>query len=178
VLVENNQHRNVIASAIVSSEPSYYGTHYEALLPDATGQRLYAGAWDGWQWTPFRGEMLAGGAWKGHLLNNDDRDAFVAELRKWGVRDLFVWSTTANRVIGRWPEFIERWNDEPWRQFELAATEADTRSVATDHGRGELAATDPLGGRVRLHDVAAGDRVIVRTHFHPSWQAEAAGRFR
>jgi hypothetical protein len=182
VLVENNPRRNVVAtpaasgeSPVISSEPSLYGTHFEALLPAATGRRLYAGAWDGWTWVPYRGRMLAGGAWQGHLLSDDDHAAFVAEMRTWGVRDLFVWSGSSVGTIGRWPEFVERGKDDAWHQFEFIAPGVDARSVVTDHGTGELASTDPLGGVVRLHDVEAGDHVVVRTHFHPSWEAEADG---
>ncbi len=173
VLVENNPHRNVAAPG-GTSEKSLFGTHYEALLPSATGKRLYAGYWDGWQWTPFRGEMLAGGAWQGHLLTDADHAAFLAELRRWGIRYLLVWSQTAKAALAMWPELVPRWEDGPWRQFELVSAPADTRDVITDHGRGELVSADQLGGLVRLVDVERGDRVIVRTHYHPAWAAFAS----
>jgi hypothetical protein len=176
VLVENNPHRDVDGSPNGHSEPSLYGTHYEALLPDTTGKELYAGYWDGWQWTPFRGEMLAGGAWQGHLLTDADHAAFLAEMRRWGVRHLFVWSSHAKAAMDEWPELMPLWSADPWREYEIATAFADTRSVVTDHGRGDLLSTDPLGGVVRLTGVDAGDHVVVRTHFHPSWQIESAGR--
>jgi hypothetical protein len=174
VLVENNPHRDVDASASGLSEPSLYGTHYESLLPAATGKRLYAGYWDGWQWTPFRGEMLAGGAWQGHLLSAADRPAFLAEMQRWGIRHLLVWSATAKAALGSWTEFVTRWEDGPWREFELTSVPIDTRSVVTVHGAADLVSTDPLGGLVRLTGVEAGDRIVVRTHYHPAWQAVAA----
>jgi hypothetical protein len=173
VVVENNPHRDVDASPTQTSERSLYGTHYEALLPAATGKRLYAGYWDGWQWTPYRGDMLAAGAWRGHTLTDADRLAFVAELRRWGIRHLLVWSHISIAALGRWPEFTPRWEDGRWREFELTSPPIDTRAVVTDHGRGELVRTDPLGGLVRLVDVREGDRVVVRTHYHPAWAAFA-----
>jgi len=170
VLVENNPHRDVDASAAAISEPALYGTHYESLLPAATGKRLYAGYWDGWQWTPFRGEMLAGGAWQGHLLNEGDRPAFLAEMQRWGIRHLLVWSATAKAALGSWPAFATRWEDGPWREFELTSAPIDIRSVVTEHGTGDLVSTDPLGGLVRLTGVERGDRIVVRTHYHPAWE--------
>ncbi len=119
VLLENNPHRDVDASPNARSERSLYGTHYEAMLPPVTGKRFYAGYWDGWQWTPFRGEMLASGAWEGHLLTNSDEVAFAAEMRRWGVRHLFVWSVQAKNVLDKWPEFTQEWTDEPWREVRI-----------------------------------------------------------
>jgi hypothetical protein len=169
VVIENNPHRDVAAGSGVRSERSLYGIHYEALLPAATGKRLYAGYWDGWQWTPARGEMLAAGAWRGRMIAPEDEMAFVAEMRRWGARHALVWSTTSRRVFGGWTQFARRWQEGPWQQFELADAEPDTRSVVTDHGAGELSSMQPLGGLVRLSDVRRGDRVVVRTRFHPAW---------
>jgi hypothetical protein len=176
VLLENNPHRDVDAADERVSEPSLYGTHYEALVAATTGKRLYAGYWDGWQWTPFRGEMLAAGAWQGRRIDDGDHDRFLAELRRWGIRHLLVWSVTAKTRFGAWPELARRWEHGPWTHFEFLGPDVDTRSVATTTGRAELVSTDPFGGLVRLTDVAAGDRVIVRTHYHPGWGATASGR--
>ena len=170
VLVENNPHRNTVASGLGRSEPSLYGIHFEALLPEETAKLFYAGFWDGWQFTPFTGEMLAGGAWQRHLLADDDRPAFVAEMHRWGVRHLFVWSKTAIAHLSTWPEFEAIWQADPWREYVLREPLADARIIETPHGRGELASATPLGATVRLFDVQSGDRVVVRTHFHPAWQ--------
>ncbi len=175
VVVENNPHRDVAAGSGVRSERSLYGVHYEALLPGATGKRLYAGYWDGWQWTRARGEMLAGGAWRGRMISSADEAAFVAEMRRWGARQVLVWSATSRRVFGGWTRFTLRWEHGPWRQFELIDPEPDSRSVVTDHGAGELVSTHPLGGLVRLADVRRGDRVVVRTRFHPAWSVTWKG---
>jgi hypothetical protein len=111
------------------------------------------------------------------VLTAADHDAFLAELRRWGIVHLLVWSRTASTVVGSWPEFADRWSDDPWHDFEFVDPAGrDVRSVVTTHGDGELLSTQPLGGVVRLHDARAGDQVVVRTHFHPSWEAMAAGR--
>jgi hypothetical protein len=153
-----------------------YGVHYEALMPAATGKQLYAGYWDGWQFTRFNGEMLAGGAWQGRVLTDDDRTAFVAEMQQWGVRHLFVWSRNANARLSNWPEFKRVWQHDPWTEYELAYPIADPRLVTVEHGRGQLISTSPLGGVVRLGDVQKDDRVVVRTHFHPAWRVTSGGR--
>ena len=176
VVVENNPHRNVLAGRDARSEPSRFGTHFEALLPAATGKRLYAGYWDGWQWTRERGEMLAGGAWRGRRLSSDDQAPFVTEMRRWGARHVLVWSATAQRVFVGWPQFASRWRHGPWQQFELVDAPPDGRSVVTDRGEGRIVSTSPLHGVIRLVDVRRGDRVIVRTRFHPAWRVVWAGR--
>jgi hypothetical protein len=174
VLLENNPHREVSVGP-QHSEKSLYGTHYEALVPGETGKRLYAGYWDGWQFTPFRGEMLAGGAWQGHMLSPADRPGFVAEMQRWGVRHLFVWSQTSRDVLGSWPEFRREWEDGPWREFVLIDRAGDVGIVSASTGGGELVDRDPLHAVIRLSNVKAGDLVLVRTHYHPAWQAFAAG---
>jgi hypothetical protein len=175
VVVENNPHRDVAAGSGARSERSLYGIHYEALLPDETGKRLYAGYWDGWQWTRARGEMLAAGAWKGRMIAAEDQAAFVAEMRRWGARHALVWSATSRTVFAGWDHFRLRWQHGPWQQFELADAQPDARSVVTDHGSGELVSTRPLDGLVRLAGVRRGDRVVVRTRFHPAWSVDWQG---
>jgi hypothetical protein len=176
VLVENNPHRDTDATPEARTEPSLYGIHYEALVPEATGKLLYAGYWDGWQFTRFNGEMLAGGGWQGRVLAEGDRTAFVDEMRRWGVRHLFVWSKTATARLSAWPEFSRVWRADPWSEYELIDPRADSRLVVTSHGEAELTSTNPLGGVVRLVDANAGDLVVVRTHFHPAWAVDWSGR--
>jgi hypothetical protein len=97
-------------------------------------------------------------------------------MRRWGIRHLLVWSNTAKTALGSWPEFATRWQDGPWREFELTSPPIDIRSVVAVHGTGDLVSTDPLGGLVRLTGVERGDRIVVRTHYHPAWQAFAASQ--
>lgn len=176
VVVENNPHRDVAAGSGGHSQASLYNTHYEALLPAATGKRLYAGFWDGWQWTASRGEMLAAGAWKGRLISMSDEAPFVAELTRWGARHVLVWSATSRRTFSAWPRFASRWRDGYWEQFELVDAHPDVRSVVTDHGTGDIVSTTLLGGVAHLADVRRGDRITVRTRFHPAWTVVWAGR--
>jgi len=119
--------------------------------------------------------MLAGGAWKGRMLARGDEDAFVAEMRRWGMRHVLVWSKTSRAAFGSWGNFSSSWADGPWQQFDLLEAEADLRSVVTGRGEGQLVSTTPLGGLVRLTDARRGDRVVVRTRFHPAWTAEWDG---
>jgi hypothetical protein len=176
VVVENNPHRDVAAGSGGHAERSLYGTHYEALLPAATGKRLYAGFWDGWQWTPSRGEMLAAGAWKGRMISAGDEAPFIAELTRWGARHVLVWSETSRRTFSDWPGFASRWRNGPWEQFSLVDAHPDVRSVVTEHGTGEIVSTTARGGVVRLAGVRRGDHVTVRTRFHPAWTVVWASR--
>ena len=61
VLVENTPHRDMDIDPESITEPAPLGAHVEQVLGAATGRRLYAGFWDGWQWTPFRDQVLQAG---------------------------------------------------------------------------------------------------------------------
>jgi hypothetical protein len=169
VLVENSPHLDMIESADRSTPKTPFGVHFEPLLPVSTGRRFYAGFWDGWQWSVFRQNLLAAGAMWGRSLEEISDTDVVAELRRWGIQDVFVWSPAAQQFFARSPHFSKRWHSERWQHFLLDA--ADTRSVVTDNGSGNLADLDPLGARVLLKDVAAGSQVVVRTNYYPAWSA-------
>jgi hypothetical protein len=91
------------------------------------------------------------------------------ELRRWGVRHLFVWTDAARTYFAPDVRFAERWRDERWSHFELLGS--DIRDVLTTSGTASLRNLDLLGGDVRLSGVTAGDRVVVRTNFYPAWRA-------
>jgi hypothetical protein len=169
VLVENSPHLDMIESGDRSTPKTPFGVHFEPLLPVSTGRRFYAGFWDGWQWSVFRQNLLAAGAMWGRSLEEISDTDVVAELRRWGIQDVFVWSPAAQQFFARSPHFSKRWHSERWQHFLLDA--ADTRSVVTDNGSGSLADLDPLGARVLLKDVAAGSQVVVRTNYYPAWSA-------
>jgi hypothetical protein len=169
VLVENTPHRDMDASPDRTSERTPFAVHFESLLPALTGRRLYGGMWDGWQWTPARDQVLAGGAFKGRALDATPVAEVVAELRRWGVRHLLVWSGASRRYFGAQPAFAPRGDVGRFSQFELI--DADTRSVVTATGTGTLEDRTPLRARIRLDGVTAGSLVTVRTNFHPSWTA-------
>jgi hypothetical protein len=169
VLVENNPHRNTNAEPGGDTVTSLTGNHYEALLAHETGRRLYAGYWDGWQWTPWRGRMLSGGTWMGQDIRDVPPDTFVAEMEQWGVVDLFVWSDRSRAYMESDARFTRIWSNEPWAQFRLSVS--DPREVVTDAGEARLEHRSPGGAVLDLRGVPAGTSVTVRTSFHPSWQA-------
>jgi hypothetical protein len=167
VLVENTFHRDMVEGP-GESDPTPFVSHFQSLLAAETGKRLYAGIWDGWQWSPARGQLVAGGAWMGRALEDWPRDRFLAELERWGIRHLLVIHERTRRYITG-PEFQRRANAGPYAHFELLA--ADDRSVVTRQGTGTLSAWDPLGATVALQNVRQGSRVVVRTNYHPAWTA-------
>jgi Ca2+/Na+ antiporter len=174
VLVENTPHRDMDADPSRTTEPPPFAAHLEQGLAAATGRRLYTGLWDGWQWSPYRTQLLAGGAFRGRALSTVSVDELRRELRKWGVRHLVVWSAAAQSYLRSHPEFFaERWTSGAWRHFEYLV--ADAREVAVATGHGSLEAFDPLGAVLRLEQVRSGDLVVVRTNYHPSWHASVAG---
>lgn len=169
VVVENAPHRDMDLAPGSTSQRTPFGAHFESLLPGLTGRRLYAGMWDGWQWTPARLQVIAAGTFRGQAIEATPVADVVAELRRWGVRHLLVWSDASRRYFGAQPAFVERWSDGRWTEFELL--DADTRDVVTATGRGALDSLTPSGASVRLEDVGANEMVVVRTNFHPSWTA-------
>ena len=170
VLVENTPHRDMDADPSRTTQPPPFDVHLEQGLAAAAGRRLYAGLWDGWQWSPYRNQMLAGGAFKGRALSTVPVEELTSELKKWGIRHLLVWSDAAQVYFRQTPSlFAERWTAGAWRDFEYLA--ADTRSATSSVGTATLTAFDPLAARVHLQDVRATSLIVVRTNYHPSWTA-------
>jgi hypothetical protein len=172
VLVENAFHRDVDVTP-GESVPTPFPAHFEVRLPAETGRRLYAGMWDGWQWTPNRDQVFASGTFRGQPLARVGAAEVVAELRRWGVASLFVWSRPALTFLESHAEFQRVGPADRWTEFRLV--DPDPRSVVTTTGAGTLDGTTPWGGRVRLAGVSAGDEVIVRANYHPAWRASADG---
>ena len=174
VLLENNPHRNMNAEAGGETERSRFGTHFEVMVAEETGRRLYSGGYsDGWQWNPWKGQVVAGGTYMGRALPSTPHDAFVAEMNRWGVSDLFVWSPTSTDYLDADDRFVRIWAESPWTQYRLR--DADTREVVTVSGTGRLQSLHAHGGAVALEGVRRGDPVVVRTNFHPAWTAAAGG---
>jgi hypothetical protein len=172
ILLENNWHPDADPTPGRQTEATPFGVHFEALLPRATGKRFYAGYWDGWQWTPARHRVLANGAFQGRLLDTVDPGAFEHELRRWGVRHLVVWSASARAYLTRNTRFVQAWEHGRWAHFELR--EADIRSVVVQGGgSATLTGTHAFGGEVHLASAREGALVVVRTSYHPSWEAES-----
>jgi hypothetical protein len=171
VLVENTFHRDMVEGP-GESDPTPFISHFQSLLGAETGKRLYAGIWDGWQWSPARGQLVAGGAWMGRALEDWPRERFLAELGRWGVKHLLVIHQRTRRYVAG-PEFQQHADAGPYAHFELLAS--DDRAVATTTGTGVLSAWDPLGATVELKDVRQGSRVVIRTNYHPAWTAQSRG---
>ncbi len=174
VLIENSPHRNMNATRGGETEPTPFQVHFESLLPAATGKRFYAGYWDGWQWSSWRTQTMAGGTFQGKAIADTSPAAFEAEMRRWGIRHLLVWSHGAHAYLNANARFVPVWSSGVWTDYEYP--DADSRSVVVSAGRGELKDTDWLGARVELEDVRAGDRVVVRTNFYPAWTATSEHR--
>ena len=169
VVVENSPHLDMIESPDRSTLKTPFGAHFEPLLPSSTGRRFYAGFWDGWQWSAFRQNLLAAGAMWGRSLDEVSQDEVLAEFRRWGIQDVFVWSPVSQQFFGRSPHFTRRWESGGWQHF--ARHGADTRSVVTTSGTATMADLDPLGARVLLRDVTEGNEVVIRTNYYPVWSA-------
>ncbi len=174
VLVENNPHRNMDADPGGKTAPSRFGVHFEPLLAAATGRRLYAGYWDGWQWNPWKGQLVAGGTFMGRALGSTPHDAFAAEMRRWGVVNLFVWSGPTQRYLDADPRFAPVWREGAWTEYRFA--DADPRGATVEHGQATVAETTPIGAEVVLSGVTRGEPVVVRTNFYPAWTARANGQ--
>ncbi len=174
VLLENNPHWDMISDRTVRTETSRFNVHYESLLPAATGKLFYGQPQDGYHRSVFRGHSLAGGGFRGQAIETVPHETFAAEMRRWGVQRLFVWSGGSRRYLGSHPGFGLRWEHDAWQEYEML--DADPRSVVTIAGTGALGALTPVGGQVALHGVPRGTPVVVRTHFHPAWSASSSGR--
>jgi hypothetical protein len=165
VLLENNPHRDMDADPSTSSAPSAFGIHYEALVGTATGRRLYAGYWDGWQWCPWRGQTLAGGTLLGRRVDRLPATRFDEEMRRWGIRHLFVWSDVSVAYL-RGRGFQEVWQSDRWHEFRV---DSDGRDVVTSSGTARLTGLHALGADIVLHGVDVGSEVVVRMNYHPAW---------
>jgi hypothetical protein len=124
-----------------------YPAHVEALLPAATGKRLYTGMWRGGRPTP---EATA------YELDR--------EMQRWGVRHVLAWSEPVVRFMDASPLFQLLEENGRWRHYEYVRPPLDS-------GPGRLAGYSPLGGAVRIAAAHRGDVVTIRTHFHPAWRA-------
>ena len=173
VLLENAPHRDMDVDPARIPAKTPFAAHLEGYLSAATGKRFYGGLWDGWQWSRYRSQVLAGGTFRGRAIALVPVDEFQAELARWGVRHLLVWSDAALAYLRGRAGFTERWRHGRWTRFEFLA--ADTRTATASTGTAELARYDPLGADVDLRGVTAGAEIVVRTNYFPAWTASADG---
>lgn len=174
VLVEISPHRDMDRDPKRRSQTTPFDVHFEGLLPGVAGQRFYSQTIDGWVWNVFRGQVVGAGTYAGRPIAETPADAFVAEMQRWGVRHLFVWTDASRDYLARSGRFVQRWRGGRWSHFELP--DADVRSVVTTAGSARLRNLDFLGADVELADARAGEPVIVRTNFYPAWRAHLGDR--
>jgi hypothetical protein len=174
VLVEVSPHRDMDSSRSRRTPTTPFDVHFEGLLPGLAGQRFYSQMIDGWVWNIFRGQVVGAGTFAGRAIEQTPAPAFADEMRRWGVRHLFVWTDAARMYLARSGLFTEAWRDDRWSHFVQPG--GDVRSVVTTSGSGRLQNLSLHGGEVALKDVKRGEAVIVRANYYPAWRAVANGR--
>ena len=171
VLVENSPHRDMDADPVRRTPTTPFPAHFEGLLPDVAGQRFYSQMIDGWVWNVWRGQVVAAGTFEAQPISMTAPADFAAEMRRWGVGRLFVWTDASRDYLAASGLFIERWRGGLWSEFE--PRDPDLRSVVTSSGSGSLAQLTLLGGDVNLANVTASDEIVVRANYYPAWRAFA-----
>ena len=173
VLVEVSPHRDMDSHPDRRTPTTPFDVHFEGLLPSLSGQRFYSQRIDGWVFNVWRGQVVGAGTFAGRAIAETPIDTFIAEMERWGVRHLFVWTDAARQYL-RASRFVERWRDDRWSHVELL--DADVRTIVIPRGTGQLRNLDALGADVRLDNVVAGDEVVVRMNYYPAWRAFAGPR--
>jgi hypothetical protein len=170
VLVEVSPHRDMDSDPARRTPPTPFDVHFEGLLPGLKGQRFYSQMIDGWVWNIHRGQVVGAGTFAGKAIAETPPEAFDAEMTRWGVRHLFVWTDASRDYLAASGRFVERWRGGRWSHFERPG--ADTRSVVTSSGQGALRNLDFLGADVELTGLKAGDPIVVRANYYPAWRAK------
>lgn len=174
VLVEISPHRDMDSHPAIRSVRTPFDVHFEGLLPFIARQRFYSQSIDGWAWSIWRGQVVGAATFRGRPIAETAPDDFVAEMAKWGVRHLFVWTDQTRDYLRADGRFSERWRGGRWSHFER--TQADIASVVTASGMGQLRNLDTLGADVELANVNAGDPVVLRANYYPAWRASVHDR--
>jgi hypothetical protein len=173
VLVELSPHRDMDSDPIRRTPTTPFDVHFEALLPQLAGQRFYSQMIDGWGWSVLRGQVVGAGTFQGRPIAETPHDAFDAEMARWGVRHLFIWTDATRQYLSADSRYAERWHGGHWSHFER--NDADVRQVVARTGRGDLRNLDWLGADVLLDGVRAGEQVVVRANYYPAWRANTGG---
>jgi hypothetical protein len=169
VLVEISPHRDMDSDPVRRTPRTPFPSHFEGLLPEVAGQRFYSQMFDGWVWSIWRGQVVGAGTFAGRAIGETPPETFEAEMRRWGVRHLLVWTDASRAYLTGSGRYVERWRDGLWSDFEL--TDADVRSVVALDGHARLIDMDWLGANVALEQVTVGEPVVIRTNYYPSWEA-------
>ena len=174
VLVEISPHRDMDSHPTIRSQTTPFDVHFEGLLPCVAGQRFYSQSIDGWVWSIWRGQVVGAATFRGRPIDETAPEDFVAEMARWGVRHLYVWTEQTRDYLRKDARFAERWHGGRWSHFERL--QADTRSAVTAAGDARLANLDTLGADVELTNVRAGEPVVLRANYYPAWRAAANGQ--
>lgn len=169
VLAENSPHRDMDADPVRRTPTSPFDAHFEGLLPTLAGQRFYSQMIDGWVWNIWRGQVVAAGTFNAQPISFTPPQSFAAEMRRWGVAHLFVWTEASRNYLAGSGQFTETWRGGLWSEFELV--QPDVRTVVTPNGSATLQDLTFLGGDVALTNAHAGDEVVVRANYYPAWNA-------
>ena len=137
---------------VVVEDPVTAGARCAALVPAATGKRLYSGMWHA-----------------GRSLREASAGELDREMQRWGVRHALAWSKPVVRFLDASPLFQLVEDNGRWQHYEYVRPPLEP-------GPGRLASYSPLGGMVRVTGAHRGEVVTVRTNFHPAWRARMEGR--
>ena len=174
VLVEISPHRDMDSHPTIRSQTTPFDVHFEGLLPFVAGQRFYSQSIDGWVWSIWRGQVVGAATFRGRPIDETAPGDFVAEMARWGVRHLFVWTEQTRAYLRKDARFVERWSGGRWSHFERL--QADIRSAVTAAGEARLSNLDTLAADVELTNARAGEPVVLRANYYPAWRAAASGQ--
>jgi len=148
--------------------------HMEMLLALETGKRYLSHGKDGYPFSLYRKNCLMSGIWGGQFLNRYSVEEVNAFLKKWGVREVVVWSKTAGAFFSAHPAFYEKsWEESPWTIFRFK--KADPRGVTLPTGVGEIMEEKYTRIAVRLKGARKGDEAVVRMNYFPAFRASCDG---
>jgi hypothetical protein len=174
VLLENVGSYNIIPYEKVRSQAGALDAHWESLVSYELNKRLFSNTIEGYHLTSFRGNMLSCGVYQGYPIEHYKPEVFSALFKKWGIRYLVLWSNRSKQYFAALAAYRPVWSDGDWVIAEYL--EADPRSVVVEHGEGRLEDQDYFAKRISLSGVSAGDTVVVRQNFFPTWKAYFAGK--
>lgn len=188
VLYENSAGQTPLADAGVPYDV-WPGAEVQrgGVLALASGRRLFAHpGWDPYPYHRHRDAFIVNGAWQGERMDRVGADVFHAQLMRYGVGGVVVWSASARRFFGARADRYRRVGEVPARHepydvpmfeaFEVLGADERAARVEGDVGSASVVAEGPFHFTVDLADVPAGRWVRVVTRHLPGWRATVDGR--